>query len=145
MGREMGSGFQKAFSRRNPQKCKLYGTWQGLSPKVPHNHWGKGNDGAWGVFGVDDDSNGMIDDAAVIPLFEPGSGDDSCKNRNYANGYNNWPNSWTLPADQKYQLLTPIEAEAVEATDRSMNENDHARQDWGCPGKNHSTVNVWNN
>ena len=110
-----------------------------------HNHWGKGNDGAWGVSGVDDDSNGMIDDAAVIPLFEPGHGDDSCKNRNYANGYNNWPNSWMLPADPKYQLLTPIEAEAVEATDRSMNENDHARQDWSCPGKNHSTVNVWNN
>ena len=34
MGRGMGSGFQMAFSRRNLQKCKLYGTWQGLSPKV---------------------------------------------------------------------------------------------------------------
>ena len=34
MGHGMGSGFQMAFSRRNPQKCKLYGTWQGLSPKI---------------------------------------------------------------------------------------------------------------
>ena len=37
MGRGTGCGFQMAFSRRNPQKCKLYGTWQGLSPKIPEN------------------------------------------------------------------------------------------------------------
>jgi hypothetical protein len=108
-----------------------------------HNHWTNGPDGQWGVAGIDDDGNGTVDDAAVAFPFELGQGDDVCLNRIYASGYNNWPNAWTLPVGRYGPPLTPIEGEAVKASDDAMNENDYASQDWGNPGKNHKTINKW--
>ena len=43
----MECGFQMAFSRRNLQKCKLYGTWQGLSPKIRYDFVGNQSLGYW--------------------------------------------------------------------------------------------------
>ncbi|MGI6494736.1 MAG: hypothetical protein ACOX5G_01370 [Kiritimatiellia bacterium] len=104
-----------------------------------HNHWTKGPDGQWGVAGVDDDGNGVVDDAAVAPPFEPGNGDDISLDRAT---WPWWPNTWTLPGGV-YATIHPIEGEAVKAADDAMNENDYAPQDWGKPGKNHKTVNKW--
>ena len=112
--------------------------------QATHNHWAKGPDKQWGVAGTDDDGNGIVDDAAIAPPFEPGNGDDGCLNRIYANGYNNWPSLWLLPGGiYGSPRISPIEGEAVKAADDAMNENDYAPQDWGDPGKNHKTVNKW--
>ena len=104
-----------------------------------HNHWTKGPDGQWGVAGVDDDGNGIVDDAAAVPSFEPGNGDDvSLDNATWPW----WPNTWPLPGGV-YGTIHPIEGEAVKVADDAMNENDYAPQDWGVPGKNHKTANKW--
>ena len=107
--------------------------------QATHNHWTKGPDGQWGIAGVDDDGNSTVDDAAVVPPFEPGNGDDvSLDNATWPW----WPNTWALPGGV-YATIHPIEGEAVKAADDAMNENDYAPQDWGDPGKNHKTVNKW--
>lgn len=104
----------------------------------PHNHWSIGNDGCWGVAGVDDDENGMIDDASVRPPFEPGHGDDvSLDHANYVW----WPAEWPLPVPNL--CPHPIESEAVNATDNAINEHDNATRDWADPGKQHGTLNDW--
>jgi hypothetical protein len=107
--------------------------------QATHNHWTKGPDGQWGVAGVDDDGNSTVDDAAVVPPFEPGNGDDI--SLDHAT-WPWWPNTWTLPGGV-YATIHPIEGEAVKAADDAMNENDYAPQDWADPGKNHKTVNKW--
>jgi hypothetical protein len=88
---------------------------------------------------VDDDGNGTVDDAAAVPPFEPGNGDDV--SLDHAT-WPWWPNTWALPGGV-YATIRPIEGEAVKAADDAMNENDYAPQDWGNPGKNHKTVNKW--
>ena len=104
-----------------------------------HNHWTKGPDGQWGIAGVDDDGSGTVDDAAIAPPFEPGYGDDiSLDNTTWVW----WPNSWVLPTGV-YASIHPIEGDAVKAADDAMNDNDYAIHDWGDPGKNHNTVNKW--
>jgi len=107
-----------------------------------HNHWNKGADGQWGAATVDDDGNSIVDDAKPIPSFEPGNGDDSSLNMVYSNGYNNWPSSWTLPTPFP-GTLSPIETEAVRHSDVTMNEHDYANRDWADPGKQHKTINKW--
>jgi len=104
-----------------------------------HNHWTKGPDKQWGVAGTDDDGNGIVDDAAIAPPFEPGNGDDISLDHA---AWPWWPNTWALPGGV-YATIHPIEGEAVKAADDAMNENDYAPQDWGDPGKNHKTVNKW--
>ena len=92
-----------------------------------------------GVAGVDDDGNSTVDDAAVAPPFEPGNGDDvSLDHATWAW----WPNTWTLPGGV-YAAIHPIEGEAVKTADDAMNEHDNAREDGGYPGKNHATVDTW--
>lgn len=110
---------------------------------MPHNHWTKGADGAWGIANVDDDGNGIVDDAKSNTPFEPGRGDDI----NLTNPlYYDWPNSWTLPGSPYLSASPyPVEGAAVEATDMSMDDNKYARSDWGAPGKNHGKLNEWNN
>gem|GEM_PF-2036711 len=107
--------------------------------QATHNHWTKGPDGQWGVAAVDDDGNSTVDDAAVVPPFEPGNGDDI--SLDHAT-WPWWPNTWALPGGV-YATIHPIEGEAVKAADDAMNENDYAPQDWGDPGKSHKTVNKW--
>lgn len=104
-----------------------------------HNHWAKGDDVQWGIAGVDDDSNGVVDDAAKKPQFEPGHGDDVLLS-NLAWG--EWPLAWPSPGGI-YATIHPIEGAAVQAADEAMDENDYAPHDWGAPGKNHKTLNQW--
>lgn len=66
-------------------------SWNSLIYGEPHNHWTKGPDGQWGQAGVDDDGDGIIDNAKTTPPFEPGNGDDvSLEHPNFSD----WPNSW---------------------------------------------------
>ena len=103
-----------------------------------HNHWTKGPDGQWGVAGIDDDGNGIKDDAGITPPFEPGLGDDvTLDNPNYVW----WPNTWSLPNPNN--AWHPLESEAVNAQDAGLNEHDKATSDWGDPGKQHATINKW--
>lgn len=103
-----------------------------------HNHWTEGNDGEWGVAGNDDDNDGITDNAAPTPPFEPGCGDDVNLSRYYPSGYNNWPNSWPLPTPNNGP--TPIESEAINASDNAMDNDDNWEYDWGSPGKKHRTI-----
>ena len=111
----------------------------GWSWDVPvHNHWLKGVDGAWGAANVDDDGNGVVDDAAALPPFEPGHGDEvSLEDNNYYS----WPSAWPYPNPNL--CVHPIESEAVNEMDNAVNENDYAAQDWADPGKQHNTLNDW--
>jgi hypothetical protein len=106
--------------------------------QAPHNHWQKGPDGQWGVAVVDDDGNGIVDDAQAVPPFEPGYGDDISLDHS---SYIWWPAAWPLPNPNN--VWHPIESDAVNATDNAMNAHDHALQDWGSPGKQHDTLNKW--
>jgi hypothetical protein len=111
--------------------------------QAAHNHWDKGPDGQWGDSGTDDDNNDTIDDAkptpnAKAPYFEPGNGDDGDIDNP---AYRHWPNAWALP--DPLNGLHQIEAEAVNASDNGLDENDYAESDWGNPGKQHATVDTW--
>jgi hypothetical protein len=112
----------------------------GAAPK--HNHWSKGPDGQWGRAGVDDDSNGIIDDAAVSPPFEPGNvlSDDIDLTHSF---YPGWPAAWPVPSPNIGPH--PIEGEAINACDAVHDEHKSARSDWGNPGKNHATLNRFDN
>lgn len=48
-------------------------------------------------------------------------------------------NSWPLPSPN--DAWHPIESAAVNATDNAINEHDYWGQDWGNPGKQHQTLN----
>jgi hypothetical protein len=100
-----------------------------------HNHWTKGPDAKWGVAGTDDDSDTVLDNAKSTPPFEPGRGDD--ENLNHAT-YSEWPKSWALPNPNN--APHPIESEAINESDNNHSEHDNARDDWGNPGKNHKTI-----
>ncbi len=112
-----------------------------------HNHWSKGPDDQWGTSNIDDDGDGTIDNAIPEPIhlpaipFEPGQGDDINLSDSL---WTNKPASWNWINTTPYNSLrSPIEREAVQASDRAMNEHDNARYDWGKPGKNHQTLNKW--
>jgi hypothetical protein len=108
----------------------------GWSWRTPHNHWSKGPDGKWGAAGVDDDHNGNADDAKVAPPFEPGTGDDL----NLAHpSWWFWPNVWPIPVPNR--APSPMESDAVNYSDKNHNEHQNARDDWSDPGKNHQTLN----
>ena len=104
-----------------------------------HNHWAQGADGQWGVANVDDDNNNVVDDAAPAPFFEPGNGDDVSLSRI---DELDWPAPWPLPSG-KYSAIPALEGDAIRVADEAMDENDYAEFDWGDPGKNHGTVNRW--
>lgn len=104
-----------------------------------HNHWEKGVDAEWGTAGVDDDGNGITDDANPFPPFEPGNGDDVTMDHAI---YVWWPSLWTLPVPNN--VSHPIESDAVNATDNALDEDDYSTYDWGSPGKQHQTLQKWN-
>ena len=114
-----------------------------------HNHWAKGPDGEWGDAGVDDDGDGIIDNAVPIPFLLPSTpfelgyrlSDDI--NLEYP-GYQDFPRTWTVLTSGLYCTVHPIEAEAIKASDDTIDEHQFARKDWGNPGKNHGTNNKWN-
>jgi hypothetical protein len=108
----------------------------GWAWKTPHNHWAMGADQKWGVAGSDDDGNGTTDDAKLGPPFEPGQGDD--ENLSHPNWWY-WPKSWPIPAPNR--APSPLESDAVNYSDTNHNEHQNARDDWADPGKNHKTLN----
>ena len=114
--------------------CWRYGySWnQGAS----HNHYGPGPDGLWGP------APGVAAAAvSATPPFVAGQGDDVS-----IDASDHWPTSFgAQPANfAANPTLHPIEREAVHASDAVVAADHHfARQDWGDPGKNHGTLNKW--
>jgi hypothetical protein len=106
---------------------------QGLA----HNHWTKGSDGKPGVAGVDDDGDGTVDNLIATGSGELGRGDDIDLTHPFTTS-RNWPASWPPPTPLIYPL--ELEAEAINASDAAHDEHKRARHDWGSPGKNHKTV-----
>lgn len=102
-----------------------------------HNHYAPGPDGLWGP------APGVADAAvATAPPFVAGQGDDVS-----IDASDHWPNAFgATPATFAANPgLHPIEREAVHASDAVV-AADHANAaiDWGDPGKNHGTLNQWN-
>lgn len=104
-----------------------------------HNHWQHGADGQWGRATIDDDGNAVVDDASPLPPFEPGAGDDITLDHPV---WFWWPNVWPLPVPNAGPH--PIESDAINHSNNFLNEHDFSAQDWGDPGKQHNTLNRWN-
>ena len=100
-----------------------------------HNHWKKGADAQWGLAAIDDEADGTLNNARLFPPFEPGNGDD--ESLDHAT-FVWWPKVWPLPVPNA--APHPIESEAVNISDQTHNEHLNARNDWGNPGKNHKTI-----
>jgi len=115
--------------------CWQYGySWnQGAN----HNHYSPGPDGLWGpVPGVASAS------VSATPPFVAGRGDDVPLDAS-----DHWPTAFGgVPAVFAANPgLHPIEREAVHASDGVVTaDHDFAAQDWADPGKNHGTLNKWN-
>jgi len=106
-----------------------------------HNHWTVGADGKPGVAGVDDDGDGKIDNLVQGGPGELGRGDDV--DLSHPKAYaQDWPSAWPIPSPLKHKLET--EAEAINYADQQHDEHEKARSDWGNPGKNHNTIDKWN-
>jgi hypothetical protein len=102
-----------------------------------HNHWTLGTDGQPGIAGVDDDGDGTTDNLITGGPGELGKGDDVDLTHATTTS-RNWAAAWPPPVPLIYFL--ELEAEAINASDAANNENDNARSDWGNPGKNHQTI-----
>ena len=82
--------------------------------------------------------SGLPHDAAPGPPFELGKGDDETLDHSQ---FPEWPKAWPLPTPNNG--LHPIESEAVNFEDSQHNEHLRARDDWGNLGKNHQTIDKW--
>jgi hypothetical protein len=99
-----------------------------------HNHWAQGPDGLWGP------PPGVATAAvSTTPPFVAGQGDDVT-----IDSSDHWPIAFGAEPAAFASALHAIEREAVHASDATV-AADHtfARQDWGDPGKNHGTLNKW--
>jgi hypothetical protein len=105
-----------------------------------HNHWTTGGDGKPGVSGIDDDGDGTIDNLVATGPGELGHGDD-VDLTHLTTTSRNWPSSWAIPSPLK--VPSEIESEAINYSDQQHDENKRARDDWGNPGKNHKTIDKW--
>lgn len=121
-----------------------------------HNHWTKGNDDAWGKKDVNDDGQGIADDAALMPPFEPGwngTDDKTLEKQKAARGkkktrpdetWPDFPDEWDLPELFFGRLeIGPIEAEAIHYAAPLIKEDKFLEHDWGNPGKQHKGI-WWN-
>ena len=119
----------------NGNDCFRYGwSWK----TDDDNHWDKGDDDEWGEAWTDDDFNGIVDDAAPIPPFEPGNGDDNPTFRTgHGSRFRDWPDCKLVP-NPDYEVF-PEESEAVNTTDDAIDEDEHAMLDWSNPGKQHQS------
>jgi hypothetical protein len=101
-----------------------------------HNLWTVGLDGQSGVVGVDDDGDGEIDNLATTGPGELGNGDDVLLDLG-----RDWPQAFgPLPPEPRAER-SPIEHEAYNR--EPDNENQRAALDWGNPGKQHKTLNKY--
>jgi hypothetical protein len=116
-----------------------------------HNHWGVGPDGQPGRAGVDDDGDGTVDNQRTDGPGEMGAaGSDDVLVESAVPGIarpTHWPTAWgAVPAGAApaggFIGGHPIEQQAFQKETGSRHEV--ARQDWGDPGKNHRTLNRWN-
>ncbi len=105
-----------------------------------HNHWTVGPDTEPGDMGVDDDADTTIDNHITGGPGELGSGDDVDLTHPTTTS-RNWPNSWPPPAAKIY--ASEIEDAAIKHSDAAVDEHDNAGSDWGDPGKQHKTINKW--
>ena len=105
-----------------------------------HNHWTVGADGKPGDAGTDDDTDGTVDNHITSGPGELGSGDD-VDLTHPTSVSRNWPKSWPLPSPKL--IASEIEHEAIKHSDDNVDEDDYADQDWGDPGKQHKTLNKW--
>ena len=101
-----------------------------------HNHWSKGADGQPGVAGTDDDTNGTTDDLIVSGPGELGNGDDVLLDSGYS-----WPQAFGILPPTPWAGGGPIEDQAY--NQEPDNENARASVDWGNPGKQHQTLNKY--
>lgn len=105
-----------------------------------HNHWTVGPDAKPGVKATDDDGDGTIDNLIASGPGEFGRGDDVDLTHPTTTS-RNWPSSWAIPVPLK--VPSEIESEAINESDNNHDENKRARDDWGNPGKNHKTLEKW--
>lgn len=75
-----------------------------------------------------------------IPDFEPGYVNTDDLSLDHLN-YPQWHNVWPLPSPM--HGVHPIEAEASNTVDNAMFNDLCMGSDWGDPGKQHSTNNVY--
>jgi hypothetical protein len=100
-----------------------------------HNHYGPGPDGLWGP------APGVAAAAvSATPPFVAGQGDDVT-----IDASDHWPTAFGAVPAVFASALHPIEREAVHKSDATVTaDHTFARQDWADPGKNHGTLNKWN-
>lgn len=114
-----------------------------------HNHWSVGPDGKPGRRGVDDDGDGTIDNQITTGPGEMGAGGSDDVNLEAPNPASvtlptsDWPTAWgPIPAGAgpggSYIGGDHIEQQAFQQ--ETSAEHALARQDWGHPGKNHRTL-----
>lgn len=128
-------------------------------PWQPHNHWAIGGDGKWGKQNFDDDFDNDFDNAAPVPkvinnigILELGQGGDDICLENTSVPNSDWPKGWEIydfsPYNGRDNHNMPLygfaEREAIKAADDNVRQNENARFDWGAPGKNHGTINNYN-
>jgi hypothetical protein len=115
--------------------------WQnGWSWNQPdHNHWTVGADGLAGVGTVDDDGDTVVDNLIPTGSGELGAGDDV---RLDDGTVHLWPPSLGAKPAPPRAGGSPVEDQAynVEPDD----EDAQAALDWGKPGKQHKTINKYN-
>jgi hypothetical protein len=90
-----------------------------------------------------------MDDAAPIPnpedpekRFEPGYGWPNHEEKFEHEDWDDWPDAWSLPSPL-YEEWGPIESEATNAGDNSVDNHDYMDRDWGKPGKQHNRNRIW--
>ncbi|MDD2709470.1 MAG: hypothetical protein PHV34_15900 [Verrucomicrobiae bacterium] len=101
-----------------------------------HNHWAKGPDAQPGAAGIDDDGNGKTDDLIVSGPGELGKGDDVLLDLGF-----DWPIAFGPLPPVPWAGGGPIEDQAY--NHEPDNENHRASVDWGDPGKQHKTLNKY--
>lgn len=106
-----------------------------------HNHWTTGYDGQPGHAALDDDGDGTVDNLIASGPGELGHGDDVDLTHSTTNSQD-WPSSWAIP--NPMLDVSEIESEAINVSDHQHDEHQRARDDWGNPGKNHQTLDRWN-
>ena len=114
--------------------------------KPLHNHYAVGTDGKPGRKDEDDDMDGEIDNHLVTGPGELGRGGSTLgkPNDDYLGtvGDPDWPAVWQVPAGGPVPVA--LERDAIYKTNDENQEHQNARNDWGNPGKNHQTIDHWN-
>ena len=115
------------------------GCWQnGYSwNQAPDNHWGPGPDGKYGP------APGVVSSAvAASPPFVAGQGDDVT-----LDSISHWPIAWGAQPAASQGSGAGVHAIEIDAENVCLAavpaDHTFARKDWGDPGKNHKTLNKW--